>query len=437
MMPHSKGVRDPSTFRRFQFGRSWPRLLLLTPLLFALLIAAYGLGSFTARDVITRPDKDWSDGSNTSGEFIDLISSVEFAAAEYRKSNPGADEATLSLAFDYLTQLLSASIEMSVAKGDPSKPQFTDWMSDYRKFLGDSPDAIYLTAPVNASFDYDVIIEPANADYIGVVIYDKHPITGWNRVADHYSAVTSTDKTLINLTLTSNMASAIQNGKSARVLELTDTAHTIMVRRYFFNDRSGEKRDLSTIADTAISRAPASHTSMTQSDSKPLDFSKKLDNATSFFNQTWQGTVALAAATSDTANTFDRPATVTPDFVGVFYPTPDNDYHGGAFKLMPGESLVVEGNIPEAAFWSITLQNHWMQSLEPAIGTGSLRGDQITNRDGRYRVWISDTPPTDGEDWLNTAGETEGLVAIRYLMAEATDQPSAKLVQPSGEQSEE
>ena len=437
MIRHSKSLRDPSTIRRFQFGRSWPRLLLLTTLVFALLIAAYGLGSFTARDVITRPDKDWSDGSNTSGEFIDLISSVEFAAAEYRKSNPDADEATLSLAFDYLTQLLSASIEMSVAKGDPSNSRFTDWMSDHRKFLGDSPDAIYLTAPVNARFDYDVIIEPANADYIGVVIYDKHPITGWNRVADHYSAVTGTDKTLINLTLTSNPASDMQNEVSARVLELTDTAHTIMVRRYFFTDRPGEKRDLSTIADTAISTAPASHTSMTQSDSKPLDFSKKLENATAFFNQTWQGTVALAAATSDTANTFDRPATVTPDFVGVFYPTPDNDYHGGAFKLMPGESLVVEGNIPEAAFWSITLQNHWMQSLEPTTGTGSLRGNQITNRDGRYRVWISDTPPTDGEDWLNTAGETEGLVAIRYLLAEATDKPSARLVRASSEQSEE
>jgi len=436
-MPHSKGLRDPSNFRRFLFGRSWPRLLLLTTLLFALLIAAYGLGSFTARDVITRPGIDWSDGSSTSGEFVDLVSSIEYAAAEYRKNNPGADEATLSLAFDYLTQLLSASIEMSVAKGDPSKPQFTDWMSDYRKFLGDSPDAIYLTAPVNARFDYDVIIEPANADYIGVVIYDKHPITGWNSVADHYSAVTSTDKTLINLTLTSNPASDMQNEVSARVLELTDTAHTIMVRRYFFSDRSGEKRDLSTIADTAISTAPASHTSMTQSDSKSLDFSKKLDNATTFFNQTWQGTMALAAATSETANTFDRPATVTPDFVGVFYPTPDNDYHGGAFQLMPGESLVVEGNIPDAAFWSITLQNHWMQSLEPAIGTGSLRGDQITNRDGRYRVWISDTPPTDGEDWLNTAGETEGLVAIRYLLAEATDQPSARILRASSEQSGE
>ena len=437
MIRHSRGLRDPSTFRRFQFGQSWPRLVLLTTLLFALLIAAYGLGSFTARDVITRPTNDWSDGSSTSGEFIDLISSVEFAAAEYRKNNPEADEATLSLAFDYLTQLLSASIEMSVAKGDPSKPQFTDWMSDYRKFLGDSPDAIYLTAPLDASFDYDVAIEPANADYIGVVIYDKHPITGWNRVADHYSALTGTDKTSINLKLTSNTASDIAHKKSTRVLELTDTAHTIMVRRYFFGGRSGKKGDANTIANTAISAAPASHLSKGQRDIKSLDFSRKLENATSFFNQTWQGTVALAAATNDTANTFDRPATVTPDFVGVFYPTPDNDYHGGAFKLMPGESLVVEGNIPEAAFWSITLQNHWMQSLEPTTGTGSLRGDQITNRDGRYRVWISDTPPIDGEDWLNTAGETEGLVAIRYLLAEATDQPSAKLVQASGEQSEE
>ena len=146
-----------------------------------------------------------------------------------------------------------------------------------------------------------------------------------------------------------------------------------------------------------------------------------------FFNQTWQGSLALADALKETTNSFDRPATVSPDFVGIFYPTPDNDYHGGSFSLSPGEALVVEGEVPAAAFWSITLQDHWMQSIESNGQPASLKGSEITNRDGLYRVWISDTPAPEGEDWLNTGDESEGLVAIRYLLSDNVTAPIARL----------
>jgi hypothetical protein len=158
-----------------------------------------------------------------------------------------------------------------------------------------------------------------------------------------------------------------------------------------------------------------------------LAFQARAEGAVNFFNQTWQGSLALADAMRATTNSFDRPAAVSPDFVGIFYPTPDNTYHGGAFALETDEALVVEGTIPDAAFWSITLQNQWMQSIETSKGTASLKGSQITNREGQFRVWISHLAPPQGEDWLNTGGETEGLVAIRYLLAETAVAPSARL----------
>jgi type II secretory pathway component PulM len=68
-----------------------------------------------------------------------------------------------------------------------------------------------------------------------------------------------------------------------------------------------------------------------------------------------------------------------------------------------------------------------MQSIETSEGAASLTGRQITNRKGQFRVWISHLAPPQGEDWLNTGGETEGLVAIRYLLAEAAVAPSARV----------
>jgi type II secretory pathway component PulM len=68
-----------------------------------------------------------------------------------------------------------------------------------------------------------------------------------------------------------------------------------------------------------------------------------------------------------------------------------------------------------------------MQSIETSEGAASLRDSQITNREGQFRVWISPIAPPQGEDWLNTGGETEGLVAIRYLLAETAVAPSARL----------
>ena len=73
---------------------------------------------------------------------------------------------------------------MQLSKGDPAEPKFTDWMGDYRKFLGASPDARYLTAPIDSEYDYELTFDMGDADYLGVVIYDTNPLTGWNRAAD-------------------------------------------------------------------------------------------------------------------------------------------------------------------------------------------------------------------------------------------------------------
>ena len=477
-MSQEASVPQPKASTTQRLGR-------LASVIAAILIVAsvsYTLGNFTARDTISRPDMSWALGSAAAIKISDLSISLEHAASAIRERNPEASEADLGKAYDYLSGLLAASVEMHIAKGDPLQPAFTNWMSDYRKFLGDSPDAIYSTAPIDADSKYEVAITTGSADYLGFVVYERNPITGWNRVADSTSIVPDAENSVFRIRLTSesseetsetktldrsleksigstNGAEGItegilgaesapsidshdgiseaqmqgtEPGSQQLTLTLSDSSHLIMVREYFFDSEPRQPSRLTIKRlGSAVTPITGVITQTGTSGQSATSFETRAANAVNFFNQTWQGSLALADALKETTNSFDRPATVSPDFVGIFYPTPDNDYHGGSFSLAPGETLVVEGELPTAAFWSITLQDHWMQSIESNGQPASLKGSEITNRDGRYRVWISDTPPPEGEDWLHTGGKSEGLVAIRYLLSDNATAPTAKLLKLS------
>lgn len=426
--------------RRQMDGRSLLRVVIGLVLISVISYASYQAGRFSGSTVISAPDDAWAVDDAASEVFQNLLTSVDFAGSEAYSASR-TDDATLphDETYQYLLELLAASIEMQLSKGDPIEPKFTDWMGDYRKFLGDSPDARYLTAPIESKYDYDLTFDMGDADYLGVVIYDTNPLTGWNRATDSLYVLAENVGNAKHIRLAS-ISSIDQTTNQADGLELllSETAHTVMVRAYRF-DGSVEENSHITIAVSSPTGSKSDITNQTRqhtSAGDALSVETRLANTSRFFNETWQGSRALARATAATANSFERPAEVSPDFVGIFYPTPDNSYHGGAFDLAPDEHLVIEGKAPEATFWSVTLQNHWMQSLAPTIGKASLRGDEIVLRDGRYRIWIGALPPPEGETWLSTGGLKQGLVAIRYLLATAEEAPSARVVQAADSMNE-
>jgi len=426
--------------RRQMDGRSLLRVVIGFVLISVVSYASYQAGRFSGSTVISAPDDAWAVDDAASEAFQKLLTSVDFAGSEAYSASR-TDDATLphDETYQYLLELLAASIEMQLSKGDPIKPKFTDWMGDYRKFLGDSPDARYLTAPIESKYDYELTFDMGDADYLGVVIYDTNPLTGWNRATDSLYVLAENVGNAKHIRLAS-ISSIDQTTHQANGLELqlSETAHTVMVRAYRF-DGSVEENSHITIAVSSPTGSKSDITNQTRQNTSAgdaLSVETRLANTSRFFNETWQGSRALARATAATANSFERPAEVSPDFVGIFYPTPDNSYHGGAFDLAPDEHLVIEGKAPEATFWSVTLQNHWMQSLAPSTGKSSLRGDEIVLRDGRYRIWIGALPPPEGETWLSTGGLKQGLVAIRYLLATAEEAPSARVVQAADSMNE-
>ena len=381
--------------------------------------AVFTLGTLRGTTTISVNNAQWSDEDPTAQAWHRFTTSLEAAGESVAKFSQSNVERLSG--YDYLTDLASVSLEMKVGRGDPENPTFTEWMQGHRKFLGDSPDARYQTAEISPEHHY-VINGSAHAlDYFGIIVYQKNPITGWNQIASSLStpALTSDESGAFSILLSPEKPP----GYSGNWLRLTETSHMVMTREYSHNPLA--PNPLSINVATHHSR-PTSNTPAQQS-----TLASRIDAASAFFNLTLKSSIALAETMESVANTFERPLSLSNDYVGIFYPTADNDYFGGAFNLGADDRLIIEGEVPNATYWSVALQNVWMQSIPGA----ALNNQSIATDDGKYRIVVSARKPIDEPNWLGTQGYHRGLIAIRYQRAVEATPPTVRL--ESGSQATE
>jgi hypothetical protein len=107
-------------------------------------------------------------------------------------------------------------------------------------------------------------------------------------------------------------------------------------------------------------------------------------------------------------------------------------YHGGRFRLEPGQALVVTVHQPDRPFiyWGLTLTSPWMESFDGRYTTTSLNNETAAqSAEGSWRLVIAPTrPPTGVENWLDTGGRLEGYMLVRWCLADGPPHPTCELV---------
>ena len=394
--------------------------ILLVALILVGIGGAYLMGWMRSHTTISKPPTAWSENDDIAKAWHELSVSMEAAGAELMAT--ARDEHDKKEGFQALSSLLSASLEMKLTKGDPLRPAFTDWMSDHRKFLGDSPDAIYLTAEISGDHDYEIIGNKADVHYLGIMLYGRLP-NGWNRPAGNISShdISFDEQGNFRLILSSNKPS----GSEVDWLELSRDVHMVMVRQYFHDRPNSQK-------------ASFQIRNLNESDPREDNFLKTADGllaATMFFNEAFRGTLALDRIQSKTLNSIDLPDTVDPDFIGIFYPTDDNAYFGTNFLIQEDEALVLEGVAPNVEYWSVALMNRWMRTFDYETYEVDLNNSRIRVDDGRFKIIVAHQKPSSEigaesvvENWLETGGLKHGLVTFRYQLYEGDEMPTATLV---------
>jgi hypothetical protein len=106
------------------------------------------------------------------------------------------------------------------------------------------------------------------------------------------------------------------------------------------------------------------------------------------------------------------------------FPTPDNEYVGGWYKLEENEALVMEGRAPKCRYWSVQLCSRWLESRDFVNRQIILNHSQVKlEADGKFRIVVAHREGGEANQ-LDTTGHREGGVIFRWLL------PSGEWCQP-------
>lgn len=100
----------------------------------------------------------------------------------------------------------------------------------------------------------------------------------------------------------------------------------------------------------------------------------------------------------------------------------------GRFALQPDEALILELKPPEGVYWSLSLGNPWLETINYGRHQSSLNGHQAAvDPDGVARFVLSARDPGVA-NWLDTAGYSNGAMLLRCVRTESAPVPASRVV---------
>jgi len=325
--------------------------------------------------------------------------------------------------FRYLTRLLAAGIVTCIEHADPDDPSFGR-MVDYTMRWGlDCPDCLYLYATVRGDAEYRVYGNRGSARHIDIQVNYGHfasgDISAWGTISSMNSLDLKTNPDgSFELILSADE-------RDGNWLRLAPNAEFVLIRQYF-NDWENERP-----ADMYIERIgphhPAPPPRTDQIAARLERLSMWLEKGGALWEQMSKGALGLPPNTLTVyrAQDSDQRAGLQGQAYGI-----------GNFRCGPDEAVIVEFTPPECQYWSVSLANWYWESLDFAGRQTSLNGHQaVLDRDGVCRAVIAHEDPGVA-NWLDTAGQTQGTLAARFLLAGSVPEPKLRVVKLAGLPSE-
>ncbi len=309
----------------------------------------------------------------------------------------------------FLLRMLAASVDTYLEYGDDARPAFHHAESATRKMFADCPDTDYMRAPIRLGQGRVYRLwgrVPPDALYVGVLLYGKGGRIG-NRL-------THQDLNLDHEGCFELFISADEQQGDWLAGDGDETA--VLVRQYFTDREAQESAELHI---ELLGDPPPARTLDDDTVAEQLHRADRMVRA--IFQRTLQAQ-QLGAAVGENR------------FVQVpgeqLFPTPDNTYSAAWYQVAEGQRLLVRGRLPRARYFSVTLYNAWLESLDYQRHVVSLNHEQLKlQSDGSFEICLSDVDP-GVPNWLDIAGHWEGAIIARALLLEG-EMPELELeVQP-------
>jgi len=336
----------------------------------------------------------------------------------------------------FLLRLLGMGVDLHVENWDLRHPFFTRVMTETRKLLGDNPDTFYDIARISGNRTYRVRGDLGETCYMGLCVYGQTSTSGAPLTSGDGTAGIDTsgsgNRIVANVSMSEldldpdgrfDVVVSKERPTGARNwLQVDEGAHSLLVRQYF-HDRRHQRHariDIECLdPETEIPGDPRSMEAL----------ASRIDTFSSWI----RGVVEITGRTGELLR--HRPNEITVDGRGsvrgsgaALYPTPDNYYSGGWFRLGPDEALVLEGAPPDTHYWSVQLLNQWMESLDYRHARVCYNlSNAALEPDGRFRFVVAHRDPGH-PNWLDTDGHEVGYLLFRWMQTEMPTPPRLRVV---------
>ena len=329
---------------------------------------------------------------------------------------PQGAQSTLEEAegFRFLTRLASAAFDMFVEYGDTAHPAFVRLMTPRRKFYGDNPDTFYDYASIQGRRRYRIAGTRGTTSYLAFCIYGRTE-DGQTRIVANVSDRDFPVDTDGRFELVMSLEAPPANDRAIWV-QLEPDVEAVIARQYFLDHDAEQPAEFSIVCEDDVPvPAPLAIEPLARRVRAAGDFVR---NGTTF-----SAHIADDLARQPNELTVESEAAA----VAAFYPTPDNKYVGGWYRLGADDALVVEGTPPDTRYWSLLLMSRWMESLDTEHHRTIINNHQAAlEPDGSFRIVVAHRDP-GLPNWLDTAGHTEGYVLFRWMQASGITPPTFRV----------
>lgn len=294
---------------------------------------------------------------------------------------------------------------------DDARPELAPFNLWRQKFYMDNPDCLYWVAEIGAGGRYRIDGVARNAVFTSVNVY-----AGQGLEAQTVARITSDDLVCdadgrFTLTLGGDAADA-----QGQWVPIPAGANMVWVRQ-FYDDPARMDGDCAIRRLDEVEPPPAIEAQR---------FARRLKNMGVTLERAAKVLARSAERETDEANAIREWSEMQG---GAVYTEPGIHYQRGAWRLEPGQALVIEGRAVAARHWSVLLYSRFLNSLDYRNRQVSLAGPRVeTAADGAFRIVIAGEDPGVA-NWLDTEGRGYGLFVIRWLQPSETPAlPTARVV---------
>ena len=282
-----------------------------------------------------------------------------------------------------------------------TQPEFFWPESPTRKVFADCPDTIYRQFTVTPGATYRIAGTRGASPYISFTAYRA-------AVADRVVADLHDGELEIAADGTFELTVGGPE-QASNWLDLGDDAAFVIIREYTHDRVNGVKATFEVEqVSPELGHRPELDAETFEQALARMQFGLIFGN---------QATMRLSEELRQRPNRMNEAAT---ELISEMAGTPHNHYQLCYVQLEEGQALELELTPPPCRYWSVHLNNWWLESPEFRDGQSVCINDSqaVRDADRRMTMLVGPDDPGPGVNWLDTKGRRETILLARYLLPE-------------------